>query len=96
MPAETSDVTVANTITVQPAATPYLDDDDDSVLSDVPHDEPIPPGMEMDGLIEHHAGQHDHLEHPDHATDEPNPKKRKRYNVRYLLLWTFRSLAMLT
>ena len=54
--------------------------DDDSILSDPPPEsESMPLGMQMDGVIEHHD-HHDGAEHPEHATDEPNPKKRKRYN----------------
>jgi len=58
-------------------------DDNDSILSDPPQDETIPLGMQMDGVIEH-ADHPDHAEHPEHATDEPNPKKRKRYNDPYV------------
>lgn len=53
-------------------------DDGDSILSDPPaHDEPMPLHMQMDGAADHQEA----TAHPDqHATDEPNPKKRKRYN----------------
>ena len=51
--------------------------DDDSILSTPPPEtEHMGLGMQMDGVIEHH----EHAEHPENATDEPNPKKRKRYN----------------
>jgi hypothetical protein len=54
----------------EPEPEPEIDDGD-SVLSDPPpHDEPMPISMQIDGMT-------DHVEH---ATEEPNPKKRKRYN----------------
>jgi hypothetical protein len=69
--------------------------DDESVLSDPPlHDEPMPAHMQIDGAADHvehhgqpqHSDQPEHPDHPDHADqhgfvqEEPNLKKRKRYN----------------
>jgi hypothetical protein len=70
--------------------------DDDSILSDPPlHDEPIPALLQVDGAAEpvvahglpnSHTSPPEHPDHPEHPphhdnmTEEPNQKKRKRYN----------------